>query len=77
MYQEDLAKNWEISYTYDELSRVTQRIVCNKDEGTSEEEVFTYDGAGNITVDPENSGSLYDTNNRLIFCNETAVTYDA
>ncbi|MBQ7935822.1 MAG: hypothetical protein IJ333_05680, partial [Clostridia bacterium] len=64
-------------YTYDELSRVTQRIVCNKDEGTSEEEVFTYDGAGNITVDPENSGSLYDTNNRLIFCNETAVTYDA
>ncbi len=38
-----------MSYTDDELSRVTKRIVMNLSTQESSEENFTYDAAGNIT----------------------------
>lgn len=55
-------------YTYDAQSRVTKRKVINLANNTSKDEVFAYDGAGNITYsmeDYEGSNFIYDTNNRL------------
>ncbi|MBQ7934907.1 MAG: wall-associated protein, partial [Clostridia bacterium] len=78
MYQEDLAKNIQLRYTYDELSRVTERIETNVLTGaTLSTETFTYDAAGNVTEDGENTTFVYDTNNRLTQWENNTLCYDA
>jgi len=65
-----------MSYTYDELSRVTKRTLLDLTTEQSTEEQFTYDAAGNITA----SGSThcsYDTHNRLTAFAGNSLTYDA
>ena len=46
-----LAKNQKMCYTYDEQSRVVKRTVISLSGTTETEEVFSYDGAGNVTAD--------------------------
>ena len=76
----NLANNVRMCYTYDAQSRVTKRTVINLANNTSKDEVFAYDGAGNITYsmeDYEGSNFTYDTNNRLTCVCGTPVNYDA
>ena len=72
-----LDKNEKLCYTYDVLNRVTARTVKNAttDEVISTES-FTYDAAGNITGGSANTTFVYDTNNRLVTYNGSAVSYD-
>ena len=70
-----LAKNQKMCYTYDEQSRVVKRTVISLSGTTETEEAFSYDGAGNVTVDNSRT-FIYDTNNRLMQYNGNAVTYD-
>ena len=70
-----LADNTKICYTYDSLSRVTNRTIKNECDCVISSENFTYDAAGNIT-DAPNSCFIYDTNNRLITFNGNIVSYD-
>ena len=64
-------------YTYDELSRVTSRIIKNADDDTViSTETFSYDAAGHIVGGSANAGFVYDTNNRLTSYNGNAVSYD-
>ena len=51
-------------YTYDDLGRVTHRVVKDMCDVVLSDEAYTYDAAGNVT-DAPNSCFLYDTNNRL------------
>ena len=65
-----------MSYTYDDLGRVTSKITSHLYNGTVlSRENFTYDAAGNVTSAPENSFA-YDVNNRLTTFNGNAVSYD-
>jgi len=73
--EKDLAKSTKKCYTYDNLSRVTNRTVKNLSNVVLSEETFTYDSAGNITDAPD-SCFQYDTNNRLTIFNGNSVTYD-
>ena len=52
-------------------------MVCDKNKGTCEEEVFTYDAAGSVQTAIDEGPFTYDTNNRLQAYNETNITYDA
>ena len=70
-----LADNAKMCYTYDNLSRVTNRTIKNECDCVISSENFTYDAAGNIS-DAPNSCFAYDTNNRLITFNGNTVTYD-
>ena len=70
-----LADNTKICYTYDNLSRVTNRTIKNECDCVISSENFTYDAAGNIT-DAPNSCFMYDANNRLITFNGNTVSYD-
>lgn len=75
----DLAANVKSEYTYDSLSRVTNRKITNLTDNTVTEESYTYDANGNIlrsTVSTEEDTFVYDTNNRLTSYNGQAVTYD-
>ena len=64
-------------YTYDNLSRVTERVVKNSgDNSVISTEQFSYDAAGNVTADSSDSEFVYDTNNRLIEYNGNTVSYD-
>ena len=76
-----LDKNIQMCYTYDERSRVTQRVAVNYNTGETIDETFTYDAAGNIisaTDDCCDTDSFsYDANNRLTYHNGMSVTYDA
>ena len=64
-------------YTYDNLSRVTERVVKNSDDNSViSTEQFSYDAAGNVTADSSDSEFVYDTNNRLIEYNGNTVSYD-
>ena len=63
-------------YTYDNLGRVTTRIIRRtSDNSIISTESFSYDAAGNVTSAPDSSFQ-YDTNNRLISFNGNAVSYD-
>ena len=63
-------------YTYDNLSRVTTRIIRKaSDNSVVSTETFNYDAAGNVTSAPDSSFQ-YDTNNRLISFNGNTVSYD-
>ncbi len=63
-------------YTYDNLSRVTSRVIKSlADNGVISTENYTYDAAGNMT-DAPNSCFQYDTNNRLVVFNGNSVSYD-
>ena len=76
----NLANNVKMCYTYDAQSRVTKRTVINLANNTSKDEVFAYDGAGNITysmADYECTNFTYDTNNRLTCVCGMPVNYDA
>ena len=67
-----IENNLKLCYTYDELSRVTQRKTINLTDNSENLENFTYDASGNVT-----SGVfIYDTNNRLTSYNGQTVTYD-
>ena len=70
-----LAENTKICYTYDSLSRVTNRTIRNECDCVISSENYSYDAAGNIT-DAPNSCFIYDTNNRLITFNGNTVSYD-
>ena len=59
-------------YTYDEVGRVTRRVVKDMCDVVLSDEAYTYDAAGNVT-DAPNSYFLYDTNNRLVTFNFKAV----
>lgn len=75
----NLANNVRMCYTYDAQSRVTKRTVIDLANNTSKDEVFAYDGAGNITysmADYEGTNFTYDTNNRLTCVCGTPVNYD-
>ena len=76
--EKDLVKELQMSYTYDELSRVTKRSTYDltDPEGEVEEETFSYDLAGNLTDDAGNATFTYGTNNRLTAYNNTAISYD-
>ena len=63
-------------YTYDSLSRVTKRTIKNLSDVVLSEETYSYDAAGNITDDAEDTTFVYDTNNRLTRYNGEDVTYD-
>ena len=60
-------------YTYDKESRVTKRVITDMCCTTLSEETYSYDAAGNVTVD---SSCIYDKNNRLIEYNGKEVVYD-
>ena len=63
-------------YTYDNLSRVTTRIIRKaSDNSVVSTETFNYDAAGNVTDAPDNCFQ-YDTNNRLVVFNGNSVSYD-
>ena len=68
-------------YTYDERSRVTQRVAVNYNTGETIDETFTYDAAGNIISATDDCCDMdsfsYDKNNRLIGTNTNAYTYNA
>ena len=55
-------------YTYDDLGRVTRRMIKDMCDVVLSDEAYTYDAAGNVT-DAPNSCFLYDTNNRLVTFN--------
>ncbi len=60
-------------YTYDDLGRVTRRVIKDMCDVVLSDEAYTYDAAGNVT-DAPNGCFLYDTNNRLVtFNGNTAV----
>ena len=63
-------------YTYDELSRVTKRTTMTLDGTVLAKETYSHDAAGNIVGDTENTSYTYDKNNRLVFLDGKAVTYD-
>ena len=63
-------------YTYDSLSRVTKRTIKNLSNVILSEETYSYDAAGNITDDSEDTTFVYDTNNRLTNYNGQTVSYD-
>ena len=60
-------------YIYDKESRVTKRVITDMCCTTLSEETYSYDAAGNVTVD---SSCIYDKNNRLIEYNGKEVVYD-
>ena len=62
-------------YTYDDLGRVTHRVIKDMCDVVLSDEAYTYDAAGNVT-DAPNSCFLYDTNNRLVTFNGNTVNYD-
>ena len=70
-----LAENTKICYTYDSLSRVTDRTIKNECDLIISSENYSYDAAGNI-IDAPNSCFLYDANNRLIVFDGNSVSYD-
>ena len=75
----DLATNVKNEYTYDSLSRVTNRKITNITDNTVTEESYTYDANGNIltsTVSTAEDNFVYDDSNRLVEYNGQAVTYD-
>ena len=72
-----LANATKICYTYDDLSRVTNRTIKSLvDDSVITTETFSYDSAGNIT-DAQDGTFQYDTNNRLVVFNGQDVIYDA
>ena len=71
-----LANNTRLCYTYDNLSRVIEKIVKNNDGSVISTETFDYDAAGNIIGDTSETIFEYDTNNRLEMYNGFEVTYD-
>ena len=62
-------------YTYDSLTRVTERTVKTLEDVLVGEESYEYDAAGNITGAAEGS-YVYDVNNRLTEACGHAITYD-
>ena len=71
-----LANSTKMCYTYDDLNRVTSRVIKREsDNAVISTEVFNYDKAGNITSAPD-SYLQYDVNNRLTVFNGSGVTYD-
>ena len=70
-----LANSTIMCYTYDELSRVTRRVIKSECGETISNESYSYDAAGNITDAPNNC-FVYDTNNRLTVFNGNSVSYD-
>ena len=74
-----LASNIKSEYTYDSLSRVTNRKLTNLTDNTVTEENYSYDANGNIlsvSVSAQENTFVYDDSNRLIEYNGQAVTYD-
>ncbi len=71
-----LAKSTKMCYTYDSLNRVTTRVIKSlADNSVISTENYTYDAAGNMTGDPDNTFQ-YDVNNRLIAFNGNTVSND-
>ncbi len=65
-------------YTYDELSRVTERTARRiSDDFVLPTENFVYDAAGNIYGGDADTAFGYDVNNRLTSFNGNSVNYDA
>ena len=63
-------------YTYDELGRVTERVIKNlNDDNVLSSETFSYDAAGNIIGAPDGTFE-YDTNNRLVSYKGQNIIYD-
>ena len=72
-----LDKNEKFCYTYDVLNRVTARTVMNATTGALvSRETFTYDAAGNITGDSDDSCFEYDLYNKLVKYDCKNVSYD-
>ncbi|MBE6580965.1 MAG: hypothetical protein E7650_05035 [Ruminococcaceae bacterium] len=71
-----LANSTKLCYTYDELSRVTSRIEKTLSGTVLHTERFTYDLAGNITAEADESSFTYDAQNRLVSYQGKGVTYD-
>ena len=71
-----LAKDRKMCYTYDEQSRVTSRAEKTLHDTVLHTDRFTYDAAGNLTGGTTDDTFTYDTNNRLVQFNDTAVSYD-
>lgn len=76
--EKNLYTNIKTCYNYDELSRVTERIVTNEVENSTNEENFTYDDAGNVIISNTNKNDtfVYDKNNRLTKYNTVDISYD-
>ena len=63
-------------YTYDNLNRVTKRIIKNIcTNATISTETFSSNAAGNVTSAPDSSFQ-YDTNNGLVVFNRNSVSYN-
>ncbi len=76
--ESDLANRLKLCYTYDDLSRVTNRTAVSLDNNNNliSSESFNYNPAGNMTIGMDES-VVYDTNNRIVEYQGTEVTYDA
>ena len=77
--EKHLAKNENIWYTYDKLSRVISKTVENTVTTTTTEETFSYDAAGNLLCNYSEQGQNcfeYTSNNRLNSHNGYYVSYD-
>ena len=63
-------------YTYNNLNRVTKRIIKNIcTNATISTETFSSNAAGNVTSAPDSSFQ-YDTNNSLVVFNRNSVSYN-
>ena len=71
-----LANSTKLCYTYDKLSRVTSRIEKTLSGTVLHTERFTYDLAGNVTAEADESSFTYDAQNRLVSYQGKEVTYD-
>ena len=74
-----LAKNENICYTYDKLSRVISKTVEKVTTTVVSEETFSYDAAGNLTENYSEQGQdcfEYTPNNLLSTHNDNYVSHD-
>ena len=70
-----LANSTKICYTYDDLGRVTKRVIYDSDGAIKCTETFSHDSAGNVTK-ATNDNFVYDGNNRLTVYKGMPVSYD-
>ena len=76
-YEKNVAKQIEVWYTYDVLSRVIQRKTVKLSDNSEVIETYSYNSAGNLCTACGNESFRYDASNKLTEFNGKPVTYDA
>ena len=76
-YEKNVAKQIEIWYTYDVLSRVIQRKTIKLSDNSEVIETYSYNSAGNLCTACGNESFRYDASNKLTEFNGKPVVYDA